>query len=110
MKSLYMGCARRGSNSEEWISTHTDGFFSRKSSGNSVYGIRWNHISFTALPSERRSESFREQGGRRAGSRQRRLRSRCRGQRYAWMECEGDVLMARAGTISAHPDPCSAQM
>src|SRR3954454_5172620 len=48
MKSLYMRWARRGSNSEEWMSTQTDGCFSRKSSGSSVYGIRWNHISFTA--------------------------------------------------------------
>src|SRR5215472_11541444 len=49
MKSLYIRCARFGSNRDEWISTHTDGFLSRKSSGNSVYGIRWNHISFIAL-------------------------------------------------------------
>jgi len=28
------------------MSTHTEGFASRKSSGSSVYGIRWNHISF----------------------------------------------------------------
>ena len=51
MKSLYMWCARFGSNSEEWMSTHTDGCFSRKSSGSSVYGIRWNHMNFmTRLP------------------------------------------------------------
>ena len=31
------------------MSTHTEGFASRKSSGNSVYGIRWNHISFIRL-------------------------------------------------------------
>src|SRR5579885_503520 len=38
------------------MSTHTEGCFSRKSSGNSVYGIRWNHISFIAsVLSERRS-------------------------------------------------------
>src|SRR5215469_4287998 len=48
MKSLYMWCARRGSNSVEWISTQTEGCFSRKSSGSSVYGIKWNHISFMA--------------------------------------------------------------
>src|SRR5215472_8391688 len=46
MKSLYMRCARFGSNSDECTSTHTDGCFSRKSSGSSVYGIRWNHRSF----------------------------------------------------------------
>src|ERR1700722_19498817 len=28
------------------MSTQTEGCFSRKSSGSSVYGIRWNHISF----------------------------------------------------------------
>ena len=32
------------------MSTQTDGCFSRKSSGSSVYGIRWNHISFMADP------------------------------------------------------------
>src|SRR4029079_9061506 len=57
MKSLYMGCARRGSNREEWMSTQTLGFFSRKSSGSSVYGIRWNHISFMADPCGRRSKT-----------------------------------------------------
>ena len=36
MKSLYMWWARRGSNRLESMSTHTDGFFSRKSSGSSV--------------------------------------------------------------------------
>src|SRR5580693_6636788 len=46
MKSLYMWWARFGSNSEEWMSTQTDGCFCLKSSGSSVYGIRWNHISF----------------------------------------------------------------
>ena len=30
MKSLYIRCARFGSNSEEWISTHTDGCFCAK--------------------------------------------------------------------------------
>ena len=48
MKSLYIRCARFGSNSDEWMSTQTDGCFSLKSSGSSVYGIRWNHISFMA--------------------------------------------------------------
>ena len=47
-----MRCARFGSNSEEWMSTHTEGCFCRKSSGSSVYGIRWNHSSFMGcLPS-----------------------------------------------------------
>src|ERR1700739_3586164 len=46
MKSLYMWWARRGSNKEEWMSTHTDGCCCLKSSGSSVYGIRWNHMSF----------------------------------------------------------------
>jgi hypothetical protein len=30
------------------MSTHTDGCFCRKSSGSSVYGIRWNQRSFMA--------------------------------------------------------------
>ena len=34
------------------MSTHTEGCFSRKSSGSSVYGIRWNHISFMGVSSE----------------------------------------------------------
>ena len=32
------------------MSTHTDGCFSLKSSGRSVYGIRWNQSSFTGAP------------------------------------------------------------
>src|ERR1051326_5426388 len=44
MKSLYIRCARFGSNKDEWMSTQTEWCFSRKSSGSSVYGIRWNHI------------------------------------------------------------------
>src|SRR3954470_17385967 len=51
MKSLYMWCARRGSNSDEWMSTHTEGCFLLKSSGSSVYGIKWNHMSFIARSS-----------------------------------------------------------
>jgi hypothetical protein len=35
-KSLYIAWARRGSNKEEWMSTQTEGCFSRKSSGSSV--------------------------------------------------------------------------
>src|SRR5271157_168408 len=46
MKSLYIKCARLGSNKEEWMSTHADGCLPRKFSGSSVYGIKWNHISF----------------------------------------------------------------
>src|SRR3954471_7143737 len=52
MKSLYIRWARFGSNSDEWMSTHTDGFLSRKSAGSSVYGIRWNHISFMMASSQ----------------------------------------------------------
>src|SRR4030095_13592639 len=44
--SLYMWWARAGSNSEEWMSTQTEGCFSLKSSGSSLYGIRWNHKNF----------------------------------------------------------------
>src|ERR1700704_2231091 len=49
MKSLYIRWARLGSNKEEWMSTHTDGCLPRKFSGNSVYGIKWNHITFIVL-------------------------------------------------------------
>src|SRR5579863_6142214 len=48
MKSLYMWWARRGSKRDEWMSTQTEGWESRKSSGSSVYGIRWNHMNFMA--------------------------------------------------------------
>src|SRR5690242_18435543 len=51
MKSLYIRCARFGSNSDEWMSTQTDGLASRKLAGSSVYGIRWNHISFMTVSS-----------------------------------------------------------
>src|SRR6266568_247097 len=40
------------------MSTQTEGCFSRKSSGSSVYGIKWNHISFMALPSQSNGSSF----------------------------------------------------
>src|SRR4030095_12667467 len=55
MKSLYMWCARRGSNSDEGMSTHTEGCFLLKSWGSYVHAIRWNHMSFihASLDSDR---------------------------------------------------------
>src|SRR5512139_2166318 len=49
MKSLYITCAFAGSNRRESMSTQTDACFSLKSSGRSVYGIRWNQSSFISV-------------------------------------------------------------
>src|ERR1700733_428835 len=60
MKSLYIRWARLGSNKEEWMSTHTEGCLPRKFSGNSVYGIKWNHMNFIGcLPLFRRARHGR---------------------------------------------------
>ena len=46
MYSWYMALALAGSNSRLSMSTQTEWFFSRKSSGRCGHGIRLNHVNF----------------------------------------------------------------
>jgi hypothetical protein len=49
-EQMYIRCARFGSNSNEWISTHTDRVLRAEIVGQSGVRHQWTHMSFMHEP------------------------------------------------------------
>src|SRR5216684_2241278 len=91
------------------MSTQTEGCLSRKSSGSSVYGIRWNHISFMGhvLPNgvQRQSRVKRDSW---MGTRQCRIPLSTKAKRLAPLGASRLSRIADANAISRELDPTPA--